>query len=148
MIKKFLIMKIMILFISVSLCLQGEWTEFSAILAPSPIEGIGVFATHDIEAGTPVMTGKCRNLKVPEEEIPFEFLKYCTDLHTGECLRPTRFDRIEIDWFLNHSFEPNVGVDSDDNYFAIRDIKAGEELLIDYNYLEEPEEEKDSFYKN
>ena len=122
------------------------WSEYSAILAPSPIEGVGVFVTHDIKAGTIVLTGKCRVVRMHEEEIPLDFLKYCTDIQNGYCLRPSRFDYMEIDWFLNHSFEPNVGIDIKDDYYSLRNIQAGEELLIDYNCLGEPEEKKDDFY--
>jgi uncharacterized protein len=34
--------------------------------------------------------------------------------------------------FINHSCEPNVGMDGQINYVAMRNIKAGEELCLDY----------------
>jgi SET domain-containing protein len=33
-----------------------------------------------------------------------------------------------------------------DDFYALRDIAAGEEILIDYNELSEPEDKKDAFY--
>ncbi len=38
----------------------------------------------------------------------------------------------EIAIFINHSCNPNVGMDGQMVYVAIRDIEAGEELCLDY----------------
>ena len=66
---------------------------------------------------------------------------------------------MEVGWYLNHSAQPNMRIESyqdgqeEDcllyviNYHIIRDIKAGEEVLIDYNDLDEPEALKEDFYK-
>jgi SET domain-containing protein len=34
--------------------------------------------------------------------------------------------------FINHSCDPNIGMDGQVNYVAMRDIRAGEELCMDY----------------
>ena len=34
--------------------------------------------------------------------------------------------------FINHSCDPNIGMDGQINYVAMRNIKAGEELCMDY----------------
>ena len=34
--------------------------------------------------------------------------------------------------YINHSCDPNIGMDGQINYVAMRNIKAGEELCIDY----------------
>ena len=40
---------------------------------------------------------------------------------------------MDVSLFLNHADTPNIISVNDGDYFeAIRDIKAGEELLIDY----------------
>jgi SET domain-containing protein len=39
---------------------------------------------------------------------------------------------MSIGWYLNHSKNPNVDVSS--NFRAIRKIRRGEELTIDYSY--------------
>jgi SET domain-containing protein len=54
---------------------------------------------------------------------------------------------MEVGWYLNHSFEPNAACKEPDEFYASRDITAGEEVLIDYNSLDEPEDKKDDFYK-
>ena len=37
---------------------------------------------------------------------------------------------------LNHSCEPNVGVEGQITYITMRDVKAGEELLLDYAMID------------
>jgi len=131
---------------------QNVCSEFSFILKPSSIEGVGVFATHDIPAGTKILINNyvLRTLKVTE--IPQAFVRYCIHINEKECLCPARFDRMEIDWYINHSDNPNIAVESSLDldhalYCAVRDIKAGDEIFIDYNSLNEPEDLKEDFYK-
>ncbi len=135
------------------------WSEFSFVLKPSPIGGVGVFATHDIPKGTILLTNsfKLRLLKI--KDVPAEFIPFCVFLNDEECLCPERFDRMEIGWYINHSSVSNIAkkpfeYNSDEinnfkarPFFAIQDIKAGDEILIDYNYLNEPEHLKEDFYK-
>ncbi len=54
---------------------------------------------------------------------------------------------MEIGWYVNHSNTPNAH-HLNYKYYALRDIKAGEEIVIDYNTLEEAEEAKEDYYKN
>jgi SET domain-containing protein len=122
------------------------WTEFSFILQPSSLGGIGVFATHEIQKGTVVFTGEFTPTTRMIKDIPEPFLKYCIYLNDEECLCPERFDRMEIGWYINHSHQPNIEKDAEKRIFAIQDIKCGDEILIDYNYLNEPEHMKESYY--
>lgn len=136
-----------------------QWSEFSFMLKPSPLGGVGVFATHDIPAGTPVLnqTFEIRTMKV--KDIPAPLLKYCIYISDEECLCPERFDRMEIGWYINHSSTPNIAKTSklpnaelvknikERAVIAIQDIKAGDEILIDYNYLDEPEHLKEDYYR-
>lgn len=122
------------------------WTEFSFILKPSQINGIGVFATHDILKGTILFSGTHVQRKMNRKDIPTEFFPYCIWLNDEECMCPERFDRIEIGWYLNHSNEPNVSIISGAKMITINDIKAGDEIFINYNELDEPEHLKDDYY--
>ncbi len=138
-----------------------KWTEFSFILKPSSLEGVGVFATHDIPSGTKILTQdiNVRTLKI--KDIPAELLKYCIYSNEEECICPERFDRMEIGWYyLNHSVNPNIAKESitpaaliegkathSISCYAIKDIKTGDEILINYNDLNEPEHLKENFYK-
>jgi len=137
-----------------------SWSEFSLILKPSSLGGIGVFATHDIPTGTVILTHEHKIRKMKTKDIPADFVKFCIHINNEECIGPERFDRLEIGWFINHSITPNIAPRTQvhnanlahgikiDGFIAISDIKAGEEILIDYNSLDEPEHLKEDFYKN
>ncbi len=135
----------LIVLLSVATELRGDfmqWTEFSAILKPSEISGVGVFTTHELKAGTQVLPKF--NPKIRKTNaIPHEFIHFCIFLNEEECLCPEQFDQMEIGWYLNHSNFPNVERKSDGNLYALRDIGAGEEILMDYNQFDEPENLKD-----
>ena len=53
---------------------------------------------------------------------------------------------MEIGWHLNHSRTPNAK-HRGYRYYALRDIKQGKEITIDYDTLGESEEEKEDYYK-
>ncbi len=129
---------------------EQEWSEYSAILQPSPIQGLGVFATHEIKAGSRVLTHWYKertSIKAKYKDIARPFHKYCMDIDQFTCFRPERCDKMEIGWYINHSFDPNVVLDSENHYRAARDIQAGEEILLDYNQYLEPDDCKSSYYK-
>lgn len=163
MLKKTAVIKFTIFILSI-IYTQGifsmNWTEFSFQLKPSPVGGIGVFATHDIPSGTLLFNNpeghKIRILKI--KDVPQEFSQYCVYVNDDECWAPERFDRMEMGWYINHSHTPNIASKKDvkkndmnvikPNLYAIKDIKAGDEILMDYNELNEPEHLKEDFYKN
>ena len=135
-----------------------SWTEFSFILRPSSLGGIGVFATHDISAGTSLFRPeghKIRKLNI--KDIPEKFVQYCVYINNQECFCPERFDRLEIGWFINHSNTPNIATRGaperigsngiKPHFYAIKDIKADDEILMNYNELNEPEHLKEEYYK-
>jgi SET domain-containing protein len=128
---------------------ENKTTEFSFILKPAE-HGIGVFATHDIKKGTFLRLfgneGRDRNNSVrrKKKDVPTLFHKYCVD--RGEQVAcPADFGHMEIGWHLNHSRTPNT-YHKNYHYYSSRDINEGEEITVDYNTLEEPEESKESYY--
>jgi len=125
---------------------QIKWTEFSFVLKPSTLGGVGVFATHDIPKDTSLFSGSSSSRRMKTTEIPADFIKYCIFLSDDECLCPERFDRIGIGWYINHSSDPNIGKNTA-GFISIRDITAGEEILLNYNELNEPEHLKEAYYK-
>ena len=47
---------------------------------------------------------------------------------------PINFNSLTVGWYLNESKEnPNVRATNDYDFIAIRDIKKGEELTVDYS---------------
>jgi len=98
-------------------------------------KGKGVFALTRIKGGEEILyiTGK-----VVEVEDESEYPK-----HVREHWHPVdkKGDNVlfilpEPPWmYLNHSCEPNAGVKKDRHLVAIRDIKKGEEVTVDYSAL-------------
>ena len=130
--------------------MKNKTTEVSFILK-NTIHGIGVFAAHDIKAKTFLrLFGDSKDpkkvaIKRKEKDLPKMFRELCID-RGNFMLCPKDFGHIEIGWYLNHSKKPNAA-HTNYKYYAISNIKAGEEITIDYNTLEEPEENKDPYYK-
>jgi len=122
--------------------MQNTTNEFSFILKPG-LYGVGVFAAHDITAGTYLrLFGE--ETERNKEEVPESFRIYCVD--KGDALLcPVDFGCMPVGWYLNHSATPNTYV-KDFDYYASRDIAAEEEIFIDYNTLEEPNNMKKDYY--
>lgn len=105
-------------------------------IGPSKIDGIGLFAVEDILKGTMIwkFDPKIDRL-LSEEEIArlaeplqerfhnyaFFDKKYCKYMFCGDDGR-----------FFNHSDNPNCDDGIDDVTIALRDIKEGEELTVNY----------------
>jgi SET domain-containing protein len=123
-------------------------TEFSFILKPAQ-HGIGVFATHDIAQGTPL---RLFGDGLPEDEARVIAKEEVPPFLHGHCIREgdtlfcaKDFGKMSVGWYMNHSKSPNA-VHRNYEYYALRDIKEGEEILIDYNSLEEPIGDRESYY--
>lgn len=140
------------------------WSEFSFVLKLSAITGVVVFATHNISAGALLIKRghKIRVLKM--SQVPKDLLVYCLYISNEECVASEWFDGLEIGWYINHADEPNIEHGRDiqkiieqvkkdsvceieSSFIPIKDIKAGEEILINYDSFEEPTHLKDDFYR-
>jgi SET domain-containing protein len=114
--------------------------EYSFILAPSNIAGVGVFATHAIKKGTllSLFINNSRFISKNDFESKSADEKNFLTWHCVEDVDgywcPLDFRAMDLGWYLNHSKKPNA-YDIDDTYYAGRDIHAGEEILIDYDLL-------------
>ena len=130
--------------------MKEETNEFSFVLKPSP-HGVGVFATHAIKKGTPLRlfgdeklyTDTVRILE--KHSVPLSFQDHCID--RGELLHcPKDFGCMQIGWYLNHSKQKSNAVHREYDWYASRDISEGEEIIVDYNSLHEPQNAHDSYY--
>jgi len=119
-----------------------------ARLKPSKLHGVGVFAIRDIPKGTNLFPGddsklswkkrSALKLNMLPPEIKKLYNQFCLIKDKGETYGcPSSFNLMTVSWYLNHSKNPNVGCDEDYNFFALRDIKAGEELTADYHTYNE-----------
>ena len=113
------------------------------VLKPSAVHGIGVFTTARIVSGTHVRLWQdedWRFLTLAEAEADPDVWAmrdiYCVTTATGyHC--PLDFHRMSIGWYMNHSGRPNVRSSAELGweYYAVRDIAAGEELFCNYREL-------------
>lgn len=116
-------------------------------LKPSTIHGIGVFALCDIPKGcTNIFSkgvGNWITLSITDVEALPEHSRnlvetYCLFDNDHYYVPDYGFKVMDMVNYLNHSSSPNVrSVNDGEQYEALRDIKAGEELLVDYNSLVE-----------
>lgn len=125
-----------------------QTTEFSFVVKPSQ-HGVGVFATHKIDRGTHLRlfvdeeTTKHESRILNKSEVPKAFWGHCLD-RGDTFICPADFGALPIGWYVNHSEKPNTVPGKNPNphrryrWYASRDIEANEEILIDYNSLEEP----------
>ena len=114
-------------------------TGVYARLQPSEIHGIGVFAIADIPKGTYVFepddAATISVLKNSITELPEKIRKLYQDfcvLEEGQYECPSNFNQLTASWYLNHSESPNMAADPSLRFYALREIKVGEELTADY----------------
>jgi SET domain-containing protein len=105
------------------------------IIKSSKRHGRGVFTTTDIKKNNiveicPMLILKKKDMKHIDQTILYEYFFKCND----------GFPALVLGFgsLYNHSYQPNVVVYLDKDryqakYRALRDIKKGEELLINYN---------------
>lgn len=124
----------------------GVYTRLKA----SKTHGVGVFAIRAIPKGTRMFLGeKIKLIRIKESQtkrLDSEYKKLYDDfcsLENGYLTCPENFNQMAPGWYLNHSKKPNVALDKKFNFFALRNIKKNEELLVDYTtYSEQPEPKK------
>ena len=105
-------------------------------VAPSPVQGLGLFAVEPVAAGQPVWRFEANFDRVLDPAfaatlppVPRAFLDrhaYRSPDFPGRIVMPGDDAR-----FLNHSETPNIGSSGLETY-ALWDVAAGEELFCDY----------------
>ncbi len=125
-------------------------TSKSFIIKPSTIPngGVGVFTISDIPKDTylALILPDFEEEVLTADEVPEELQVYCLDREDGKLQCPKHFNRMDIGNYLNHSNSANIRWEEEKkSYFALRDIKKGEELFADYKELGEPEEMRDGY---
>jgi len=111
-----------------------RWLTPKAVAKKSKIHDLGVVALRLIKKGEPV--GVLAGIVVPKKEIK----KYWQIMgHVGIQISNDFFivppDRAELEKYgvYNHSCDPNIGFGEESTiFYAIKNIKPGEELVFDY----------------
>ena len=120
-------------------------TNTYLVLKPSVVNGIGVFAIRDIPAGCRGMFSEPENnwIEISKKEIT-NLPVYARELVYSYCVFDNDsyyvpdygFKIIDLVNFLNHSESSNIKPINGGEFFeAIREIKAGEELFMNYEDL-------------
>jgi SET domain-containing protein len=118
------------------------------MLKPSATAGTGVIALRDIPKGCRDMFSKpdpedkwVTLSKAEVNALPahakFLVENYCLyDDELNYFVPGKGFKKLDLSHFINHSDTPNIMSIHDGEYFeALRDIKSGEELFIDYGTI-------------
>lgn len=114
-----------------------RWLTPKAKPGDSTIHRYGIFAVEPIKQGEPI--NAFGGIAVPHTEIQ-DYRK--TISHAGVQVSddffivPASNEEIKQQGIFNHSCEPNVGFNSSVTMVAIRDIEAGEELVMNYAFME------------
>ncbi|MGO8928808.1 MAG: SET domain-containing protein-lysine N-methyltransferase [Limisphaerales bacterium] len=116
-----------------------------ARIGRSKLHGVGIIAIRSIRKGTYIFSpddDKLRWVKVSEIRcLPKEIRKLYEDFCIRKGARylcPITFNKLTPAWYLNESRSPNVAADRDYRFYALRHIKKGEELTVDYSTYSEP----------
>ncbi|OGZ46150.1 MAG: hypothetical protein A3C84_05060 [Candidatus Ryanbacteria bacterium RIFCSPHIGHO2_02_FULL_48_12] len=110
-------------------------------LRPVDAGDMGVFATADIPKGTylPLFREGDYHLyqhKTIEHMPDWEyFASFCVRDSFGYH-GPKDFNQMSVGWYIRHADSPTA-VHRNYRYYAVRDIKAGEEVTVDHHTLED-----------
>jgi hypothetical protein len=117
-----------------------------ARLKRSDVHGVGVFAIRNIKKGAKIFGSddggmvwiskkEIRNLPKAIKALYQDFAV----LKDGRYACPRSFNQLTPAWYLNDSKSPNACCDEHYDFFALRDIKEGEEITADYSTYSENE---------
>lgn len=115
------------------------------VVRPSRIMGRGLFAALPITCQE-IICVKGGHLLSKEEFVRYREVANDAELQIADDLFLAPITEAEFEsvmMFLNHSCEPNVGVQGQIVFVAMRDIAAGEELTLDYATIDHDAEPMD-----
>lgn len=115
-------------------------------LKPSKIHGIGVFAILPIRKGAEVFAEDNAPIVWVDAQIVNQLSRAIRDIYEDFAIVkgarygvPKHLDTLSTSWYLNHSGTPNVAADRNFRFRALRNIRSGEELTVDYRtYSDNP----------
>lgn len=111
-----------------------SYTSSKTEIRKSEKQGFGFFAMEAIKKDE-IVAIRSGHIVNHEEAIRLdkEVGDFSLQITQDHFLCPKTKDEIEqIALYINHSCDPNVGMDGQMNYVTLRDVNAGEELCLDY----------------
>lgn len=122
--------------------LQHLRDEVHCRIGVSRIHGVGVIAIRSISKGTRVLESPLptRDARVPKAQLRDvppgvrQLLEALCERDEREVWLPsTGLNAVSLYQYLNHSKEPNISLVRPGHYVALRAIRKGEELTLDYD---------------
>jgi uncharacterized protein len=116
-------------------------------LRPSRIDGVGVFAVAALGEDQQIAEGihdadyrrlvSWNRFSEYDADVQAKIDTFCVGTAEG-FIPPEKFDfnRLSVEWYLNHSCDGNVGFNENGDFVARRRIAKGEELTYDYGLAE------------
>lgn len=104
---------------------------------PSKIQGLGIFAVENISKDEIVIIKAGHILTLDQVKALKSDIHPELQIDDNKFICPSNDSEIEDSMaYINHSCEPNVGMRGDIVSVVMRDVKAGEELVIDYGMID------------
>lgn len=124
--------------------LKGYLSSKVKKLQQSNISGQGLVCVEAVKKGEiiAIKGGHIIDIKIFEES--YESVVGMTLLQIDDNFVIAPLEKTEIEdctIYLNHSCNPNVGIRGEITIIAMRDIQAGEEVVIDYAFIQNNEDE-------
>jgi SET domain-containing protein len=121
---------------------KRQWSKALLYLGASKIDGIGCFPDITIRKGEFVRVfapedSRWVPLKKAEASPHNKLIKRFGIRVARGYWTPINFLRISVGWYMNHSETPNLQSDDGDvTYYALADIRPGEEVTMDYRRMD------------
>jgi hypothetical protein len=112
-------------------------------LGVSPLHGVGVFAIRPIAKGLNPLRSrvKHREIKFTHDEIKVlppgvrkQIEMFCYYDEDGVMISSMGMNTMDFAIYVNHSKQPNLRMNKDGSFEALRPIRIGEELTMDYDH--------------
>lgn len=114
-----------------------RWLTPKAESYDSPAHGLGIRAKEDIKEGEDILVYGGVIIDKSQTQEYWDLMGHIgTQIDDNFFIVPTSREEIKARGTINHSCEPSCGFKDQIQLFAIRDIKAGEEITLDYAFCE------------
>ena len=94
---------------------------------------VGLFAVRNLQSATLIAAAEdidevftpTSEAQKADRKTREKIIAHCTGLKNGFLLpRNKNLNLLPIHWYMNHSCEPNVGFDEDDNFVCLKFLKS------------------------
>ena len=112
-------------------------------LGASPLHGVGVFAIRSIAKGSNPLKSRRKHrevlfsyeeLKALPPGVRKQVEMFCYYDDDGVLISTMGMNTMDFAIYLNHTKTPNLRLNKDGSFEALRNIKIGEELMMDYDH--------------